>query len=92
MSTPIRSIVTDPQGMVVALKLDGSLWRQHRVESGSGSYPTEWREVSGPEGRTVHLAVKHNGSLVALTAAGELYEQVPSTGFGAPKWRPVELP
>jgi hypothetical protein len=92
MSVPIRSIVTDPQGHVVALKLDGSIWRQHRIESGSGSYPTEWREIPGPEGRPVQLAVKHNGNLVCLDASGQLWEQAVSTGFGAPKWRPVELP
>jgi hypothetical protein len=95
MSVPIRSIALDPQGRTILLRLDGAVYRQVRIESGSGSYPMTWEEVPTDTlpGRATQVQVKHDGRLVALTAAGELFELAPGNGFGnPPRWKIIELP
>jgi hypothetical protein len=75
------------QGALVVLMADGSLAQQVRGK---------WEPIEGIEGqRIVNITARPNGTLVAVTAKGEIHEHYRSgaaAGDYTMSWRPLPLP
>jgi hypothetical protein len=89
----VVQIAADPSGHLIALRRDGSIARQVRVDGLSGTYPVRWEPVplGGIDGRIVQIAVRFDGTLAAVTGAGAVFEQFREYGdpSGAYRWRRV---
>lgn len=84
MTRPIQ-IVTRYDDTLIALCASGALFGQVRGN---------WEPIPSPEdgGRIVSIAVRPNGSLVAVTATGRIFEHYRSgaqIGDYSASWRPV---
>jgi hypothetical protein len=78
-------IVARYDGAIVALTTTGELFAHTRGG---------WEPIPGPEdgGRIVSIAVRPNGGLIAVMAAGRIYEQYRAgvhLGDHSQAWRPV---
>jgi hypothetical protein len=94
---PIRSVVCDLQGHLIALYVDGTAYQQRPSEADSRR--KEWQPVdmTGIDGRVVEVIPRHSGNpgpLVVRLADGRLFEQFAEfrDRFGVFRWRPLELP
>jgi hypothetical protein len=85
----IQQIAVDQGGRVVALKRSGEIRRQVAAQ-GSQPFPSEWVAVplDGLPGRVAQVAVRFDGSLVAITAGtGQIFESY--LVRQEVRWRPI---
>jgi hypothetical protein len=95
MAATIKAFALTPGGLAVAALSDGRIVEQ-QPKSGntSGRFDCDFKtvEAAGLVGRVLQLACKYNGAIVALTAAGALYELDRTASGYAKEWRAIEPP